>query len=303
MTRVEELELGPRALHDLRRVRVHRHRQERHRLDGVELAQCLGHRGDGIGALTDLGRELLQDADDLAPLGVLQLDDVVVELDRGQRLDEQARARARAAVDDARQLPLLLGLQQQHVAVVARGDDAVLQQALALGAAQVAFHHARQLGAQPHERAPQLGEPRRGVVAELARGQQGPPDGDRHGARVLDARSQARERGSPVDAGDPTRDLDAALDERGQVGERPRLEVAAPDPGAGERLLGVREVVVRLAAELPEERNTLARPRQGAPDGLRLDQRSEPFEPGTPRTGAHLLEQKGENAIELQCFK
>ena len=201
------------------------------------------------------------------------------------------------------QLPLLLGLEQQHVAVVARGDDAVLQQALALGAAQVALHHARQLGAQPHERAPQLGEARRGVVAELARGQKGPPDGDRHGARVLDARSQARERGSPVHAGDATRDLDAALDERGQVGERARLEVAAPDPGAGERLLGVREVVVRLAAELPEERDALARPRQGAPDGLRLDQRGEPLEPGTPRTRAHLLEQEGANAIEFQCFK
>jgi hypothetical protein len=29
-----------------------------------------------------------QDADDFAPLGVLQLDDVVVELDRGQQLDK-----------------------------------------------------------------------------------------------------------------------------------------------------------------------------------------------------------------------
>ena len=131
---VDELQLRSRPFDDLGRVRVHRPRQERHRLHGVELAQHLGHRLDRVGALGDAGRELLQDAHDLAPLRVLHLDDVVVELDRRQRLDEEARAGAGAAVDDAGELALLLGLQQQHVAVVARGDDAVLQQPLALGA-------------------------------------------------------------------------------------------------------------------------------------------------------------------------
>ena len=49
-------------------------------------------------------RQLLEDAHDLGALLVREGDDVVVQLDRRQRLDEEARARAGAAVDDARQL-------------------------------------------------------------------------------------------------------------------------------------------------------------------------------------------------------
>ena len=140
-----------------------------------------------------LAGELLQDADDLAPLLVLQLDDVVVELDRGQRLDEEARPRARAAVDDARQLAPVLGLQQQHVAVVARRDDAVLQQPLARrGCAGSPPSRDVSCDFRRSERAPQLGEPRRGVVGHLARRQERAADGDRHVARVLDARRRRR---------------------------------------------------------------------------------------------------------------
>ncbi len=111
---------------------------------------------------------------DLVPLLVLQLHDVVVQLDRGQRLHEEARARARGAVDDPRQLALVLGLQQQHVAVVAGGDDPVLQQPLGVGAAEVALHDARELRPQAQERPADVGELRRGVVGHLARGQDAP---------------------------------------------------------------------------------------------------------------------------------
>ena len=57
----------------------------------------------------------------------LRPDDLVVQLDSGERLDENARARAGAAVDDARQAAALLGLHNQHGALVARREKALLQ--------------------------------------------------------------------------------------------------------------------------------------------------------------------------------
>ena len=75
-------------------------------------------------------RQLAQDAHDLGPLLVLERHDVVVQLHRRHRLDEQARAGAGAAVDDAGELAAVLGLQEEHVAIVARGDELVLQEPL-----------------------------------------------------------------------------------------------------------------------------------------------------------------------------
>ena len=279
MAGVDQLELGPRALEDLRRVRVHRDRQQRHRLDRVELAERRGHRLDRGGARADAGGELLQDAHDLAPLGVLQLDDVVVELDRRQRLDEQARARARAAVDDAGELAPLLGLQQQHVAVVARRDDAVLQQPLALGAPEVALHHARELGAQPQQRAPQLGEPGRGVVAELARRQERPADRDRDRASCprpgrRAARARARRPRAPRDARSRRRPR------RTRPGRRaPAARGGCPARGRRRALRASRADRGRAGGPAAAGASTaLARPGQGPAHGLGLDERVELLE-------------------------
>jgi len=113
MARVEELEVRLRPLDDLRRVGVHVHREEGHRLDGVELAEDRGHEGEVVRPVSRARRQLLQDPQHLVALLVLQLHDVVVQLDRGERLHEEARAGARGAVDDPGQLALVLGLQQQ----------------------------------------------------------------------------------------------------------------------------------------------------------------------------------------------
>ena len=71
------------------------------RLDDVEL-------GGGVERLPKLDRlraerigELPQDAVHLFALLLLERDDLVVDLDRAERLEIEARAAARAAVDDA----------------------------------------------------------------------------------------------------------------------------------------------------------------------------------------------------------
>ena len=57
-----------------------------------------GRRAEGVGQ-----RE--QDAADFLGFLLLERDDVVVDLDGLERLEEQARAAGRAAVDDARESP------------------------------------------------------------------------------------------------------------------------------------------------------------------------------------------------------
>ena len=123
---------------------------------------------------------------------------------------------------------------------------------------------------EAQERAADVGELRRGVVGHLARGQERPADRRGHVARVLHLGGEARQAGGAVHPGHPAGDLDAALDERGEIRERPGLEVGSPHPGPREGLGRVGEVVVGLAADDPEERHPLARPGQGLPDGRRL---------------------------------
>ena len=158
-----------------------------------------------VGPVAHAHGQRLQDPDDLAPLLVLQLHDVVVEVDRGQRLHEHARPRARAAVHDPRDLAAVLGLQQQHVAVVARGDELVLQHAVGVLALQERLHHRGELRAQAHEGPPRLGELGRSVVRHLAARKDGaanrrPPPRSCRARATRGGRGGARPRGAPPGA-------------------------------------------------------------------------------------------------------
>ena len=299
MARVEELD-ALLLVDDLGGLRVHVDRELRHRLNGVELPEDRGELRDRVRALAGPPRQIAQDAHDLGPLLVLQRDDVVVELDGGQGLDEEARARAGAAVDDPRQLALLLRLEQQNVAVVAHRDDPVLQQPLRVAAAQVPFHHGRELRLQAQERPAHVGELRRRVVRHLARGQQRATHGGRDVGRVLGFRRQPGEAGCVLGPGDPARDLDAAFDEGREVGERPRLEVRAARPRHGQGRGGVGQVVVGLAAEGPQERHTLARPDEGGADGARIGAGLEARQAGEALRRAGLLQQQRTDLVELE---
>src|SRR5262249_60139035 len=68
-----------------------------------------------------------QNPPDLFGLLLLERDDVVVDFDGAERLEEQAGAARRGAVDDAGNAAAVLGLHHQHVAAVALGDDLLLQ--------------------------------------------------------------------------------------------------------------------------------------------------------------------------------
>ena len=203
-------------------------------------------------------------------------------------------------MDDPRQLASLLRLEQQHVAVVAHRDDAVLQQPLGVAAAQVSLHHGRELRLQAEERPAHVGELRRRVVGHLARRQERAADGRGHVGRVVRFRGQAREAGCVFGAGDPARDLDAALDERREVGERPRLEVGAARPGHGQGPGGVGQVVVGLAAEGPEECHTLPGAGQGVADGARIGLRLEARQAGEALHGPGLLQKQRTDLVEFE---
>ena len=77
-----------------------------------------------------------ENAVDFLALLLLERDDVVVDFDRAQRLEKQARAACRCAVHDAGNRAAMLRLDDQHVAAVAFGDDLILQVLRRLLAAQ-----------------------------------------------------------------------------------------------------------------------------------------------------------------------
>ena len=140
MSRLGQVQLE--HLEDLRLHRVHVAGEEGLGLGEVEVAQDLDGEGEVVGPRTHPRRQLGEDANHFATLFVLQLDDVVVEGHRGQRLHEDALSRARAAVDHPRKQALVVGLHEQHEAVVAGGDDLVLQEPGGLVVAQVGLHDA-----------------------------------------------------------------------------------------------------------------------------------------------------------------
>ncbi len=298
MARVQELQ--PTVLYDLGRGRVHVAREEGHRLHRVQLAQDRGRARQVVRPVADPARQLAQDPDHLAALLVLQGDDVVVQLDRGQRLHEQAGPRAGRAVDDPGELAAMLRLQEQHVAVVAGGDELVLKHAVGVLPAQEALHHARELRLQAQEAAAHLQEPRRGVVRHLPRADDGLADGPGHRAQVADAGGQVAEPWGPLRRPDPACDLEPAFDEGSDVHEGPRLEVRAGDPGRGQGLGQVGQIMVGLAAEASEKRPPLRRDRQGLADTAGFGQRLERLDAGLPLRRPGLVKEQRLNFVELQ---
>lgn len=118
---------------ELRAVCLHHLREARLGEGEVEVAEDAAVLGERPAVLVDLGGQVAQDALDLLLLGERQLLDVVVELDDGHRLDEERRARGRLVVDDAREARAVLLLDGDDVALVAHGDDGVLEEFLVLG--------------------------------------------------------------------------------------------------------------------------------------------------------------------------
>ena len=110
-----------------------------------------------------------QDAPDLFGFLLLERDDVVVDLDRAERLEEQAGAAAGAAVDDSRNRGAMLAADDEHVAAVAVGDDLLLQILRRVPAAQIGLERAPQPRALFTQPIPQAGQLRARIVDDLVR--------------------------------------------------------------------------------------------------------------------------------------
>ena len=118
----------------------------------------------------ELVRQREQDAPDLLGFLLLERHDVVVDLDGAQRLEEQAGAARRTAVDDARDGRAVLGAHHQHEAAVAVGDDLVLQVLRRVAAAQERLERAPQARPLPPQALAHRLQLGAGVVGHLARG-------------------------------------------------------------------------------------------------------------------------------------
>ena len=106
---------------------------------------------------------------DLLLLLLLERDDVVVDLDRAQRLEEQARAARGAAVHDAGNRRPVFRADDEHVAPVAVGDDLLLQVFRRVLAAQVGLERPAQPRALLAQAIAQALQLRTGIVDDLAR--------------------------------------------------------------------------------------------------------------------------------------
>ena len=130
MARGEQPRLA--AVRQLRLRRLHALREPRFRKGKIDLRQYVGIRRQRRAFLLHLERQALEDARDFALLGQRQLLHVVAGLDDGHRLDEERRARRGLVVHDAGEKAAVLGLDRQHVALVADRHDGILEMLLML---------------------------------------------------------------------------------------------------------------------------------------------------------------------------
>ena len=227
-----------------------------------------------------------QDAADLLGFLLLERDDVVVDLDGAERLEKQAGAAGRAAVDDAGNRRAVLGAHDQHVAAVAIGDDLLLQVLRGVLAAQVRLERAAQprpLLAQPIANALQL---RARVVDDLA----GRVD---LAADVGDLALERRRRRRQSRAGSETcrgRGGRAAQVARSRRGSRP-----APGAGSGSSARPSTASASRIASRSAGARSAIGGCRRGnarsrssrpAPRDTRAARSAAAAAPAAPRQAA-----------------
>ena len=110
-----------------------------------------------------------QYAPDLLALLLLERDDVVVDLDGGDRFDEEAGAARGAAVDDAGNGAAMLGAHDEHVAAVAIGDDLLLEVFGGVAAAHEPLQRGPQLRALAPKPLADAGQRRARIVRDVAR--------------------------------------------------------------------------------------------------------------------------------------
>ena len=157
----------------------------------VHLREVVARIGDQSGVGTDRFGELSQDAHDLAPLGILQFAQLVVDLHHLDRLDVEGLSRRRLVVDESVQFAFVARGDRNHGPPVADRDLGVgIDDARPLGRSQ---HGLQALGRLPLAFADgptNLLQGRRGVVLHVAEAVQNGVDAPhdlrerRHAARA-----------------------------------------------------------------------------------------------------------------------
>ena len=148
---------------------VHQDREAGARLEDVELGGRVDRSLQLAGAPSKRIRQRQQNPPDLFLLLLLERDDVVVDLDRAQRLEEQACAAARTPVHDAGDRGAVFRAHDEHVATVPIRHDLLLKIFRRVFAAEVRLERSpqsRPLLAQP---IPQRSQLRACVVDDVAR--------------------------------------------------------------------------------------------------------------------------------------
>ena len=157
------------------------------RLQQIELLGDGEAHPEVAGAVAEPIGERQQDAEDLLGLLLLERHDVVVDLDGGHRLEEQAGAAGRGAVDDARNRRLVLGPHHDHEPAVTAGDHLFLQILRRVAAPGELLERGAQLGPLPAQPLANRGERRAGLVHDLAVD----VDGATHRRDLVDERGEA----------------------------------------------------------------------------------------------------------------
>ena len=299
MARLAQLDVSGRGQHRLHR--VHEVGQPGPRLQQVEL---LGHRhahAEVATAAAEAIGERQQDAEDLLGFFFLQRHDVVVRLDRGHRLDEEARAGRRRAVHDAGNRRLVLGPHHQHEAAVPAGDHLLLQVLGGVTASGELIERGAQLrplAAQPLTNRRQR---RTGVVDDLAVH----VDGAAHGRDLVGERRQPGHQ--PLQDGEAARgaaDRRLRLGDRGdEVGEDAqlqRLERTALHRQAVERRSQAGAGPQREDAVLLDVADRLAGCRQCLGDDRAVGLRLLGEHPGLAHRGEREARQRVDDAVELE---
>ena len=180
----------------------------------IDLRQRLDGAHDAAGLLAHQPRQRRQDAPDFLRFGQLQLAPGVVQVHRGQRLDEERGARGRLVVHQAADAVLEVGLERDHVAPIALGDDRLLQVGAVLRIGDDALELLQQAVVGQPQVAPDVGQLVRGRVEHLAALVERHADRLHQAGRLFDALRQRRQRGELV--GQPAEDAlhGAAGDER-----------------------------------------------------------------------------------------
>ena len=267
---------------------VDEQREPRARLQHVEL----GGRVDGPVQISSpppqgVGQRE-QNAPDLLGLLLLERDDVVVDLDRAERLEEQAGAAAGAPVHDSRNRGAMLAADDEHVPAVAIRDDLLLQVLRGVPAAKVGFERPAQPRPLLAKTIAQVRQFRTGIVDDVERRADLAPDIADLGLERRRGLGDRREQGkaAPDLAHGTAGDFD-----RGQkcrdVDERLRFEDAAFNRQRQQQLV---EILGRLQSDLvvAQEASRLGRCGKSRCDGARVGQRLQHRQ--TRRTGRRLCE-------------